>query len=127
VTLPVPMTIVLFSPGSAAVFHPDLCQCWSLSRDPFSQGYPVYSGLMVCPECCQIWAKLTIEGEPFYEARSIPCVNHPTHSHPDLRPVPGSLLDNPTCNGIDESLLAALPEDLLRREFDLHLKAYQGI
>jgi hypothetical protein len=122
----VAMTIVLYSSDLTSAFYPDVAEVWSCDRDPFSQGYPVQSGLFICPECCHLWAKLTLAKETnFYEARSIPCHRHPSYSHPDLRPVPGSILDNPSCNGIDLPLLMSMPEDLLRREFDLHLKAYQ--
>lgn len=118
------MVITLYTPHRSDVFFPDIASQFECSREEFSGGYPVYSGLMVCPVCALIWAKLTmVETLGFYEARSIPCADHPQACHPDLRPVAGSLLDNPTCNGYDSPLLEAMPEYLLRREFDLHLKA----
>lgn len=117
------MLITLYSHERTDVFYPDVAESWALERESHSQGYPIYSGVMVCPFCVSIWARLTIQGEAFHEARSIPCRRHPEACHPDLRPVAGSLLDNPTANGIDEPLLDSLPPDLLRREFDLHLKA----
>lgn len=117
------MCIVLYNEHFTGTFYPDVAHDWAVQREALSNGYPVYSGLMVCPICCRLWAKLIMEDQAFFEARSIPCEQHASACHPDLRPVAGSLLDNPTANGYDEPLLQALPEDLLRREFDLHLKA----
>ena len=106
---------------------PSVCETGFLvERDDYLNGYPVYSGLMVCPVCKKIWAELSLEtGEYklFHEARSIPCEKHPEACHPDLRPVAGSLLDNPTANGYDTGLLEALPEPLLEREFRLTMSS----
>jgi hypothetical protein len=44
----------------------------------------------------------------------------------DWIPVPGSLLHEEGWGIIDDSLLAALPEELVRREFLLHIKVYQS-
>src|SRR6266850_1649803 len=85
---------------------------WRIDREDHCNGYPVYSGLFVCPICCRIWAKLSIESgeyKLFHEARTIPCEKHPEGCHPDLRPFAGSLLDNPSINGWDTELLRALP------------------
>src|SRR6266849_624663 len=123
-----PMSITLYRPSRTDVFYPDIAETWLVSREDSIRGYPAYSGVMFCPVCCLIWAKLTIEtGEftLFRGARTIPCEKHSQACHEDRRPVAGSLLDNPTANGIDEPLLAALPPDLLKREFDLHLKAFE--
>lgn len=121
-----PMTITLYHPERTDVFYPDVAQSWSFAREASCEGYPIYSGVMFCPVCCQIWAKLTMEtGEfsLFHEARTIPCSKHPQACHEDLRPVAGSLLDNPTANGYDIPLLEALPPDLLEREFRLTMSS----
>lgn len=96
-------------------------------RESFERGYPVYSGVLVCPRCATIWAKLTVPDRPFYEARTVPCEQHPEGCHEDLRPVAGSLLDNSTVNGYDRGLLEALPPALVEREFYLHLTSYEAI
>src|ERR1700678_662890 len=97
-----------------------------LDREDHSNGYPIFNGVMYCPVCCKIWAWLAyLEGGDLSlsEPRMIPCDQHPEACHPDLRPVAGSLIDNPTANGYDVPLLEALPESLLRREFELHMKS----
>ena len=98
-------------------------QCFDLEREDSCDGYPVFPGVMFCPICCSIWARLYYQGENLYEPRMIPCEAHAAACHPDLRPVAGSLIDNPTINGYDKPLLEALPEVLLRREFELHMKS----
>lgn len=118
------MEIVLYSKPSSRVFLPDLSESWLVKREDFVGGYPVYSGLLVCPLCKEIWCRLSMEGCEFHEARNAPCAQHPDACHPDLRPVAGSLLDNLTINGYDTALLQALPEALLRREFDLTLRSF---
>jgi hypothetical protein len=109
-----------------SIFLNDQLQC-QVEREDHFNGYPVYNGCLFCPECTKIWARLIWnEAPPFgylVEPRSIPCEAHPTACHPDLRPVAGSLLDNPTINGYDVPLLNALPEFLILREFLLHMKS----
>ena len=97
-----------------------------------SGGYPIYPGVMICPVCLRQWASIKwadfIPGQ-YQEVRGFMCYScalaHPEHLHPDLRPVGGSLLDNPTVNGVNYALLDAMPEVLLRREFVLHLEFYK--
>lgn len=117
------MTILLFHSGYTGVFYPDSCMSWECEREDYVRGCPVYSAILVCPICFDVWARLDMDGQPFHEARSAPCHVHPEACHPDLRPVAGSLLDNCTCNGYDYELLAALPEPLLRREFSLTMSS----
>jgi len=94
-----------------------------LDHESFLNGYPYYSGAMICPVCLDIWATLAVEGQGFFELRCIPCEHHSDACHLDLRPVAGSLLDNPNCNGWDTELLELLPEALVKREFSLHLNS----
>jgi len=103
-----------------------------LMVEPFSGGYPVYSGLMVCPVCEAVWARLvwsSLLDKPYKEIRGFMCYScaaeNPHYLHPDLRPVGGSLLDNPTTGGVNYALLDAMPEVLVRREFQLHLEFYK--
>ena len=116
-------TIALYRPGYTGEFYPDICHSWTVSREDHSNGYPVFSKILICPICLELWAKITLAGDHFWCAHSIPCVAHPSGFHRDLRPVPGSILDMASAPGIDEPLLSSLPVELLRREFNLHIKA----
>jgi len=93
-----------------------------IERSPFTEGYPVYSRVLVCPMCKQVWAMLTVEGKPVHRPEMASCIDCNYQSVDN--PVPGSLLvyGIPTSN-VDYSLLDVLSEKLLRREFNLTLKA----
>ena len=81
------------------------------------------SQLLVCPACSRPWAMLhLLDEDPFVWPYAAFCGCIPYRD--DWRPVPGSILIEEGWGLIDESLLAALPPELVRREFDLHLKAY---
>ena len=96
---------------------------WRVQREGFSEGYQIYSGMLLCPICRTKWAELQIYGDHVYEPRMVSCVACDWSD--DLHPVPGSLLPNDTTSsGVDWALLDVLPAELLRREFDLTLKAY---
>jgi hypothetical protein len=98
-----------------------------VDRDEFCNGHRVFSGAMFCPMCRRVWAELALEGRGFFEPRAVSC--EPCNYRDDLHPVPGSILDNRSiCGtaGIDTALLKALPEEILRHEFNLHLKAYSN-
>lgn len=94
-----------------------------LDREPFSpEGYPIYSRLLVCPKCCQPWAKLTVEGDAAHRPEMASCMFCDWSS--EASPVPGSLIVyGITGDNVDWGLLAVLPENLLRREFNLTMKA----
>lgn len=107
-------------------------QFYQFDCDSHSKGYPIYGGMMVCPYCGRTWATLSWQDLPPgefapREVRGFPCEScscfEPRCLHPDLRPVGGSLLDNPTVGGYNVALLEALPEPLLRREFELTLSS----
>lgn len=87
-----------------------------------NQGHVAHSELLVCPRCHSVWGKLLFNDEQAAWAVAASCeacnFSHPFH------PVPGSILTEEGFGVIDDSLLAKLPEALLRREFDLHMKAY---
>lgn len=119
------MYMILYVPDPE---NPPFKGIWGVKREDFCLGYPVYSGVLVCPLCCQPWARLTAEGCPAHEPRMVSCTDCQWH-HPGyefLHPVPGSLIDNPTIGGVDWPLLDVLPEVLLRREFLLTLKAWDS-
>lgn len=103
------------------------CRTYAITREAFSWregegGWPIHAGAMICPVCLRLWATLSIEGEHSHELRGVSCET--CQWRDEFHPVPGSLLDNDTCNGIDWGLIEALPPELLRREFDLTLKAF---
>lgn len=107
-----------FDSLTGAVYH--------LEREESCLGYPVYSGLLVCPICRQIWAELYIKDSEIFQPRMVSCTQCNWKGRPGsewLNPVPGSLIDNPTVGGIDWPMLDALPPDLLKREFLLTLSA----
>lgn len=79
------------------------------------------SQLLVCPACHRCWAKLLLADEPLAWPRAAFCAM--CGQSDMLRPVPGSLLLEEGLGAIDESLLDALPQPLLEREFKLHEKA----
>src|SRR5205807_5800011 len=81
-----------------------------------------FSHMLVCPSCCQIWARIQIESDVIYWPKSQFCER--CKVVPDSwHPVPGSLLIQEGWDTIDESLLDALPPDLLLREYNLTMKA----
>lgn len=93
----------------------------------FHSGYggwmvPV-SYLLVCPQCFETWGMVK-----YLEDRQAWPVSQYCAAcgvKDDWHPVPGSILLEEAYGTIDTALLAALPEELIRREFDLHMKAYQ--
>ena len=98
---------------------------YTVDREPFCLGYPVYSVLHVCPLCRKTWATLTVEGEEIWIPQFSPC-ERCVYSKPSvLKHVPGSILGNNiiSMTGIDWGLLEVLPDILLRREFDLLLRS----
>jgi hypothetical protein len=101
---------------------------YQLSRkSPYEKGFPVYSGAFICPVCLHRWAELAVEGEFLWELRAVHCIEHTAGLHPDINPVPGSIIDNFTTGGYDGGLLDILPDALVQREFELHLRAYEVI
>lgn len=76
---------------------------------------------LICPRCLRMWAVLAFEGDADIRPEGAYCRRHiPRDLWFSNRPrVPGSIL---TGYSWDRPLLAALPEPLLRREFELHLQ-----
>jgi hypothetical protein len=95
---------------------------WVHREHNFSFGHVATSCLLVCPACRRSWAELKFVDDSFVWPRSQFCEQcwHTDEWHP----VPGSLFVEEGWGVIDDSLLKALPDDLLLREFNLHLKAY---
>lgn len=102
----------------------ELLTGFSVERPEYtSDGYPVYSRLLVCPMCCSVWAKLTVPGKSWHRPEAATCQ---FCQDPLERSVPGSLLSYTIpCSGVDTDLLDVMPEQFLRREFNLTMKAVQ--
>lgn len=97
---------------------------WSILRPPaFGEcpGLLARSQALFCPVCAKTWAILKIDEEPLVWPKPVSCedCNYPRY----WAPVPGSILGEENCGFIDTCLLAALPLDLLKREFRLTLRA----
>jgi len=84
------------------------------------------SHALFCPSCHIVWAVLRFVGEEEVWPVGQFCQLHQVQRtrKSEWCPVPGSILVEEGWGVIDEALLFALPEPLLRREFDLHIKAY---
>jgi hypothetical protein len=98
--------------------------------------YPACSRAFICPFCRKPWAEIKIDGRPIgeeeYELVACPCerCGKPTRkigfSDRSLHPIPGSLLDGGVMFDIDWGLLETMPEELLKRELLLHIKAIEN-
>lgn len=86
-------------------------------------GHVAKSHCLVCPGCQRVWAKLVLDQEPFL-VWPVAQFCSDCQITTTWLPVPGSLLVEEGFGVIDRELLWALPAPLLRREFDLHLRAY---
>lgn len=97
-------------------------RAWTYDEsEPKGYSY-AHSLALVCPKCLAQWAVLSF-AEPDHHVQGMWC-SRCTPADPTFHPgmIPGSILG--TYN-IDYPLLEALPEALLRREFELHLKEYE--
>jgi hypothetical protein len=83
-----------------------------------------YSHMLICPKCCQIWATLRFLQDDDGLVWPVAQFCEECASKDDWHPVPGSILKEEGWGVIDNSLLAALPPELVKREFNLHMKAY---
>lgn len=84
------------------------------------------SQILVCPTCWEPWAVLKFVDDQQAWPTAQFCRSCSPPADNNWYPVPGSILVEEGWGVIDTALLAALPEDLLRREFNLHMKAYQS-
>lgn len=96
----------------------------SFGRPGEPPGYLAKSHCLFCPRCQRLWATLAIQGEFLIWPVAQTCSE--CQISDEWMPVPGSLLAEEGFGVIDLELLWALPEPLLRREFDLHLKVYSN-
>jgi hypothetical protein len=74
--------------------------------------------MMWCPKCGEIWARMPVDGSR-REWRIIGgyCEQHPG---PSTYVIHGSLMLN-----WEPELTAILPDDVIRREFDLHMRLWE--
>ena len=94
-----------------------------LEREPLSLGYPIHSSALFCPICRQAWAETHAEPDEVHVPQMVSC--EVCEWSDELHPVPGSLLVNDIfSDGVDWELLELLPPELLKREFNLTLRAY---
>lgn len=97
---------------------------WHIERESqFCLGYPIHSSIFVCPVCTTIWASSGFEGDDIYVPQMVSCEDCTWKGLPGQ--IPGTILHNDCISqsATDVDLIHALPEDLLRREFHLHIKA----
>lgn len=97
---------------------------WEIEREHSfaDETHVAYSYLLCCPLCSRIWFRHILRESSFVWPRAGFCEQCAVT--PDrLRPVPGSILIQEGLDLIDDQLLEALPPELLKREFDLHIKA----
>ena len=92
----------------------------SFGGDP--PGHVAKSHVLYCPRCHTQWAVLYFDDDEDFWPVGQFCEECGVKD--DWCPVPGSCLVEEGFGIIDEGLLAALPSALLRREFELTLKAY---
>lgn len=100
-------------------------------------GWPVVSTAHICPSCLRVWAHIrTVEPQDAFKGYHIQknyCLSctpeeilKPFSDIPQFIRPRGSLITYDISNHIDWGLLEALPERLLRREFQLTLEAFSG-
>lgn len=93
-----------------------------------SEGWTTHQNLgFVCPVCCKVWGVLSSgQGELVFTTSC--CSRHAGQGEYSFSRVDGSLLYSYSTfeyGNFDLPLLAALPPELLRREFDLHLNHFE--
>lgn len=97
-------------------------------NDPESLGWSwAQSRALVCPKCLSIWAVMAFEGDEYICPAGAFCDKHPPseryQTFAGFRVIPGSILPD---YWIDLPLLAALPEELLKRELLLTLRQLES-
>lgn len=92
------------------------------------QTHVAHSHMLVCPACRDQWAELKFVQDRLVFPRAQFCEGCRLNIH-DLNetdrgwyPVPGSLFVEEGWGVIDDSLLRVLPDELVQREFRLHME-----
>jgi|HubBroStandDraft_5_1064220.scaffolds.fasta_scaffold76305_3 hypothetical protein len=92
----------------------------------WQNGYLLRSRLLVCPRCRATWATVLVEGD--LDAFPVTAGCYPCNWSNELFNVPGSILWSTETNELtDWTLLEALPEALVKRELELHLKVFSNV
>jgi hypothetical protein len=103
---------------------------YRVERPGFWKGYSVVPRALTCPQCLDVWCTIIPEDNESPSCHDVvpaTCV-HCTAASRWMYPVPGSIINDWTgLGGWDDDLLEALPEDLVKREFELTLKAWETI
>lgn len=90
--------------------------------------HQAHSYCLVCPGCLRVWAEVRLDSDPWCYA--VPGFCEECQSPPEthwLLGVKGSILLEEGLGNVDLPLLDALPEELLRREFRIHLQALEHL
>lgn len=113
--------IVLFGGEEPMIFH--VHRHHSFGPDT----HVAKSHALFCPGCQTVWAilKFVDDNEVWPVAQFCERCRPPAFEA-GWFPVPGSILVEEGWGVVDESLLTALPPELVKREFTLHLGAYHG-
>ncbi|HWI68101.1 MAG TPA: hypothetical protein VNS88_06950 [Nitrospiraceae bacterium] len=87
-----------------------LVHCHGRMQEPYSFAW-------FCPVCAKVWAKATVQGQP-YMVFTVPCDLETTVDNYFV--VPGSIW-----LGLWPEFLQSLSHEVLEREFSLHLAHYE--
>jgi hypothetical protein len=111
---------------------PTKVRCWVaiegtgggwIEKARMQNGYILRSRLLVCPRCRSTWATVLVEGD--LDAFPVTAGCYPCNWSNELFNIPGSILWSTETNELtDWTLLEALPMELVKRELELHLKAF---
>ena len=89
----------------------------------WQNGYLLRSRLLICPRCRATWATVLVDGD--LDAFPVTAGCYPCNWSNELFNIPGSILWSTETNELtDWTLLEALPETLVKRELELHVKAF---
>lgn len=102
--------------------------CERSDRGPEPESYAHSSFCLVCPFCLSVWCTVCLGSDARFtphEASCESCGKELPH-----HPVAGSILSSWQNSArdqlFDSELLKALPESLVRREYNLHIQHYLG-
>lgn len=122
---PVLQRVRLFENGQQ--WMQDIC----FERAPYTFGYKIHSSCLVCPVCRRVWCEIQIGEDKIYHPKSVSCSDCAyigPKGYEWLSTIPGCLLDSGTVcpDGVDWSMLEAMPQMLVERELYLLLAAAEN-
>lgn len=89
------------------------------------EGFHLYSCAKFCPYCVTVWAVISVEGEKGHTAHNTCCLRCGIVNPLGFgRNIPGTLIFNGASQRMDWALLAELPAELIKREMQLTLQAW---